>query len=410
MEKEIKNMEDAQQLKDELEKFKAQQRELLKKLQEQQGSIEPQFQPLNEENAQSTVQQVSPSTMILNGDNLLDINEQQIEQEAKKQVNNIKENETFAQPSQQKQSKLQDITTSKAQLALLTLEEEILTDSVEIFLPGLKENVVVKPLKNIEELNLKTQNLSFATFLRQLNILLLNKTHIQNIPLVQYFKSIEEFENKILPVDRILLIFGLVKNSFENLTEFPMTCENCGKEFISSPSVENLYFSFNIDKETILNTDYYALAVTKSYLNGKLEIDFGFNPEIVRMNLLKMKSNNEIKENLREENNVLDAIDNMILFIKKIRVYKPDRRTKEGRKLITEIDYYQDGFQEIFDFIHNMPMKLKDLISIKTNLEDLEKYSPVFKITEACPYCGHIHELDASPEIEFFRKALSLLA
>ena len=409
MEKEIKNMEDAQQLKDELEKFKAQQRELLKKLQEQQGSIEPQFQPLNEENTQTTVQQVSPGTMVLNGDNLLDIDKQQIEQEAKKQVNNVKENKNFTQPNQISQSKLQNITTSKAKLALLTLEEEILTDSVEIFLPGLKENVVVKPLKNIEELNLKTQNLSFVTFLRQLNILLLNKTHIQNIPLTQYFESIEEFENKILPVDRVLLIFGLVKNSFENLTEFPMVCENCEKEFIATPSVENLFFTFDIDKETILNTDYYTLAVTKSYLNGKLEIDFGFNPEVVRINLLKMKSNNEIKENINEEGNVLDAVDNMILFIKKIRVYKPDRRTKEGKKLITEIDYYQDGFQEIFDFIHNMPMKLKDLISIKTDLKDLEKYSPVFKITEACPYCGHVHQLDTSPEIEFFRKALSLL-
>ena len=412
------------QLKSELEKFKEEQRKLLEKLQEQQGTIEPQLQPLQQETP-AAVDQVSPSTFTLEGENLLDIEkniepnenngDKETEEKAKQEIEKIKPTETFTQQKTEIDSNgilntLNPSASSKAQLALLTLEEEILTDSIEIYLPGLKENVVVKPLNNIEELNLKTQNLSFATFLNQLNILLLNKTHIQNIPLKNYFKTIEDFEAKILPIDRVLMIFSLIKNSFENLTEFTIVCENCEKEFIATPSIENLNFKFEIDGNTILKTDFYTFSITKSYLNGKLEIDFGFNPEIVRLQLLKLKSNEEVKQNVEEKNKILDNVDDLILFIKKIRVYKPDKRTKKGKKLITEIDYYQDGFQEIFDFVHNMPMKVKDLILNKTDLSELEKYSPIFKITEACPFCGHIHELDISPEIEFFRKTLSLLS
>jgi hypothetical protein len=424
MEKEIKNIEDAQKLKSELERFKEEQRKLMEQL-KQQGidPLKPTLEPINSNNQESvanpisentkneeTLEQVSPSTFDL-GDIEIpaepDLMQKQVEKEAQEKVKEIKPTPSFSQPEISNSPKL---ATSKADLALLTLEEELLTDSVEIFLPGLKENVVVKPLKSVEELNLKTQNLSFATFLRQLNVTLMTKTHIKNIPLTNYFKTVEDFENRILPVDRVLLIFGLIKNSFEKIADFSMICENCQREFLASPRVENLYFKFDIDKDTVLNTDYYTLAITKKFLNGKLEIDFGFNPEAVRMKLVKYKSNQEIKENLNDSDNILDATDNLTLFIKKIRVYKPDKRTKEGRKLVTEIDYYQDGFDEIFKFIHEMPMKLKDMVLSSVDLSDLEKYSPVFKVQENCPYCGHVHDLDVSPEIEFFRKTLSLLS
>jgi len=298
---------------------------------------------------------------------------------------------------------------SKAQLALQMLDEEILTESVEIYLPALKENVVIKPLKSVEELNIKTQNISFETFLRQINSVLLSKTHIKNVSLINYFKTVEEFESKILPIDRMLMIFGLVKNSFEKLADFPIECEGCGKSFISTPTTENLNFKFEIDKDTLVNTDYYDFKITKSYLDGKLEIDFGFTPEETRLKLLSKKSTKDVQEQVTETNQILDAVDNLIVFIKSIRIYKLDRRKKEGKKLISEINKEADGFEEIFEFIHNTPLKIKDTILGESNLDEMEKYSPIFKVVDACPYCGHLHEMDNSPEIEFFRKTLSLL-
>jgi len=397
MDKEIKNLNDAQEFKSELEKFKQQQRELAQKLN------------------QEGLNQVSPSTFEINDFEIPDDPMQAAQSSQVEQANQINNqinnelNQRVGLTSQFTQPVAPTNQMSKADLALQLLEEEILLESVEIYLPALKENVVIKPLKSIEELNLKTQNLAFDTFLRQINILLLTKTHIKNIPLSNYFKTIEEFEEKILPVDRLLLVFGLIKNSFDKLAEFSMVCENCQREFLASPSVKNLEFKFNITKDELVNTDYYNLKFTQSFLNGKLEIDFGFNPESVRMKLLSMKSNNQIKETVEETDNVLDTIDNLVMFIKAIRVFKEDKRTKEGRRLVAEITYENEGFYEIFKFIHDMPMKIRDIVLNESDLTVLEKYSPLFVVKEACPYCGHIHELDSSPEIEFFRKALSLL-
>jgi len=420
-------MEKLNNLNSELANFKKQQEELIQKMEEQGITPEmdliqePVLIPIDETSeTKENLNQVSPSTFELNNLNIpsaediengVMVNEGNVVEE--KQEEEIQEEPTYAQPlnplKAQKVNNTDNTRLSKAELALATLEEEILTNSVEIYLPGLKENVTIKPLKNIEELNLKTQNLSFGTFLRQINLLLLKKTKINEIPILNYFKTVEEFEEKILPVDRLLLLFGLIKNSFENLTEFQMVCENCEKEFLAKPSVENLFFKYEIDQETSVNTDYYTYSDTKTFLNGKLEIDFGYNPEAVRIKMLKYKSNEEIRENV-EKNNILDNVDNLTLFVKRIRVYKEDKRTKSGKKLITEIDYYKDGFDELFNFIHDMPMKLKDVIAEGADLTNIEKFSPVFKISEVCPYCGHVHEMDISPEIEFFRKALSLFS
>ena len=385
-------MDKAQNLKNELDQFKKEQEELLQKFQEHQET--------------EKTKQFSPATFGISGLEIPDNIEEAAQQEQPAQQAQPTQPPQPAYPSQPINTQ---VTSSKSKLALLTLEEEILTDSIEIYLPALRENVTVKPLKNIEELNLKTQNLTFESFLRQLNIILLQKTHIKSIPLTQYFQDVQDFEAKILPIDRLLMIYALVKNSFEKLADFNMICENCEKEFLASPHIKNLDFKFELSQEEIYETDYYNFKITQTFLNNKLEIDFGFNPEAFRMNLLFMKSKQELKENVNENNNILDALDNLIVFIKSIRVYKDDKRTKDGRKLVVEISSDTDGFNEIFEFIHDMPMKARDTILNESDLTKLEKFSPVFKIAEACPYCGYVNELDNSPEIEFFRKTLSLL-
>ena len=387
--------QDIQQLNSELEEFKKQQQVLMT-----QYGLKPD-QVQQPDPVPNTIEQASPSAFKLDSNEFgLDNIEEKLQQINKTSDNSINN----------PVDTIVGVKANKASLALLTLEEEILSESVEIYLPGLKKNVTIMPLKNIEELNIKTQNLTFSTFLRQLNITLFNKTTIKNIPLKEFISNIEEFENTILPIDRMLLIFGLIKNSFQKLAEYNMVCESCGNEFIASPNVENLDLSYNIPIKKLTEVDLYNLTETKVFLNKKLEIDFGFNPEAIRMKLVDYKNNSNLKENLNENQNILDNLDNLILFIKEIRVYKLDKRTKEGRKLVTTINFNEDGFDEVFDFIHGLPMKIRDILTTESKLDTLEKYSPEFFINETCPHCGHIHKLPIAPEIEFFRKTLSLLA
>ena len=285
--------------------------------------------------------------------------------------------------------------------ALEALEEEIEIDEMSVYLPALKESITVIPIKSEEEFLLENPNLTMYDFIKKLNKLIF--THIKPVNDDTNFpKTVKEFEEKISSVDRTLILFALLKNSFEKLTEFNMQCEKCNKEFIADATVENMNMFFEMDEDEILTFDFNEYKVTQKYINGSLEIDLGYNTEKTRMFLLGKTSEEEASENIYEKNNLFDILDNFIMYIKEIRVYKTDKRTKDGRKMVQQFK----SLEEIYEFIHNLPFKLKEIVINNIDLTPLEKYLPVYKLNVICPYCGHVKALDLSPELEFFRKAL----
>jgi len=380
---------------DELEKFRQEQQKLKKSLESEEIQ---------------EIEQITPGTIKLNGDlnfNSEEVNNEEVNDD---EVNELIEMEGTSQTDylpKIKKEKLSNKIHNKAKLALESISEDILSESIEVYLPGLKTNAVISPIKNIEDLNIKTKNVTFYQFLKDLNSIIYTHTLIKDNPLSMYFETLEDFEQKILPIDRTLLIYILIKNSFTNLTNYNLVCENCEKEFLGDLSTDNLDFEF---KKDVFHARLQNYTLTKEFLNGKLEFDLGFNPEETRLKLLKKSNDEEVKDNLEKEETLISVLDNLILFIKSIKVYKNDKRIKTGKKLIVEINYEKDGFDEVYDFIHNLPLKLKDSIINNMSLEELEEFSPSFFVNEVCPYCGHINKITISPEIEFFRKALSLLA
>jgi len=295
---------------------------------------------------------------------------------------------------------------SKAELALSVLNEIYEIESLEIFLPALKKNVVVTPLKSEEEILLKTTRFSYPTYMNHINKLILKHTIIDDIPASEYFETLDNFLNTIIPIDRSLLIFGLIKNSFEKLTEYPITCQGCGKEFIAEGSVETLDFRF---EEDVVNFDYYNYSITKSFLNNTMDITFGFNPEIIRLELSKYEG--DVDEKDLNVNTMLSALNSIIYFIKEVKVYK---KTAKRRSLVTQFNINPNvkgfgDFKDLYIFFKEMPMKLKEKFISEIDLSEMDKYAPIFETTEVCPYCGYQHTFTISPEIEFFRKALSLI-
>jgi len=303
----------------------------------------------------------------------------------------------------------------KVSEALTVLEEELEIESIEIYLPGIKENVIITPLTAEEDLILKTTNISFYTYMQKLNKLIATHSYIKGKNLLEIYGSIESFLANILPTDKSLLIFALSKNSFTNLSEYPMNCENCGKEFIANSDVKNLDFEF---KDEVINVDFYNYKITQELLNGVIELDLGFNPEYIRDFIMKTESENDIKENIEQNNILLNMINNIAYFIKELRVYKKDGRAKNGKKLVStftnEIEikdkkYIFDKTIELIKFLRGMPLKTKQVFINKVDLTELSNKSPEFFILETCPYCSHVHRNILSPEIEFFRKALSFV-
>ena len=169
-----------------------------------------------------------------------------------------------------------------------------------------------------------------------------------------------------------ILIYALIQNSFDKLVEFPYACKSCGKEFVADGDVNNLDMEINIDLNKI---DYYNVEDKQMFLNDSIEITFGFNPERVKIFLFNKtleEKDKDIDENIKKENDTLSAIDNIIYFIKKVKVYK-------NKKLSSELD----NIEEIYKFIHNIPIKLKDKFISQLNLENIEKLIPLFKCKSA---------------------------
>jgi hypothetical protein len=287
-------------------------------------------------------------------------------------------------------------TFDTVDLALDALSEDIF-EKTTVYLPALKKSVIVTPLNSIDELTLDTNRLNVADFVHLLNGLILK--HIEHDG-SEPFKSLKKFEKHILPVDKNLLLQALLTISFEKLTEFPMVCENCQKEFIADVLVENTSVKFDMNAKQLQKIDFYNLVFTQKLLNSKLELDIGFNPEWVKIHLLKLQSVEETKENLQKKS-LFSVFTNLIQYIKEARVYN-----KEGQLVVKFAPTNKVNLQKLIKFFEKMPVKVKEILLEHVDLSVLDPYLPEFNLKVVCPYCHHSHTLPYQPETEFFRKAL----
>ena len=283
-------------------------------------------------------------------------------------------------------------------IALQTLNEDIV-EKTTVYLPALKTEILLTPLTSIDELTMDTNRLTLKDFLHLLNGIILK--HIEYPQeLHGVFKSLKNFEKNILPIDKNIILHMLLNISFDKLTEFPMTCEKCGEEFIADALVKNTSVKFDLTPAKLKKVDFYNLIITQKLFNGKLELDLGFNPEWVKIFLLEKQGDENTKENLKK-NVFFSLFTNLIQYVKEVRV-----KDKEG-KLVAKFDSKtKTNINKLFNFFMKMPMKSKEILIDHVDLSVLDPYLPEFNLQIPCPKCHHIHTLPYQPETEFFRKAL----
>ena len=289
--------------------------------------------------------------------------------------------------------------------ALNALSTSLDVEEMTMELPGIKTNIIIKPLKYEEEIKLATNRLSTFDFAKQLNSLILKYTQV-NDPIIrkEYFKNQNTFEKKILATDRSLILFGFLVTSFETLANTQMECSKCGKTYTADLDTKNLNLKF---EEDITEIDFYNFSYNQSLLNGLIEIEFGINPEWIRLELLKFYDENMIEKNVEEKDSLFSILDQFLLYIKKIKVFKKDKKGKlELIKTFTTKN--KNSLLLTRQFLHELPFKVKERISKEIDLEPINKVVPIFEALFVCPYCGNIDKVPFNPEIEFFRKALSL--
>jgi len=283
-------------------------------------------------------------------------------------------------------------------IALQVLSEDNI-ERTTVFLPALKTEIILNPLTSIDELSMDTNRLSLKDFVHLLNgIVLKHIEYPQEFKGV--FKSLKNFEKNILPLDKNLILHTLLNISFDKLTEFPMTCENCGEEFIADALVKNTEAKFDLTASKLKKIDFYNLKVTQVLFNKKLEIDLGFNPEWVKLFLMEKQGDTTTRENLKK-NVFFSIFTNLIQYIKEVRV-----KDAQGNIVVKFNSDTKTNINKLFQFFSKMPMKSKEILIDQIDLSILDPYLPEFNLKVICPKCHHVHILPYQPETEFFRKAL----
>jgi len=301
-------------------------------------------------------------------------------------------------------------TMSKSKMALDFILEETETEPIEIYLPAMKKNVIVTPILSDEDLLINTLRVSFDSFMKRLNEVLLKHIIIDDKPGIEFFGSYDNFVESILPNDRTLIIFALLKVSFDDFSEEQVACQKCGKEFIFESKSKNMEFRYHEPLKK--NFDFYNYSFSQKFINGLLEIEFGFNPEAMRLILSEKEREENIKKNVSQEDSILSQLNSFIYFIKSVKIYKKGSKKpyQEFRILhpLSE-DENNKELNELIEFIYGLPIKIKEQLFKEIDFEKLEKFAPLYFFHMACPFCGHENELIFSPETEFFRKALSFI-
>jgi len=305
---------------------------------------------------------------------------------------------------------------SKISNALSILSEAVEIEPIEIYLPGFKKKAEIKPLTSGDELFLNTARLSFDSFMTKVNSLIFKKITIDGKPATEYFSNLDTFLQYLLPIDRSLIIFGIIKVSFDSLSSNEFICEKCGKSFIEELEVINLEMKFDDEVLKIIEeTDLYNLNKEVNVIKDALRITLGFNSEDIRLKIMALEDDNTLKRNVMD-NTILSNINNFLYFLKKIEVIKNNKVVEKFEIPDFLVDDDEETterknkeFYELVDFSYNLPLKIQDVLMTKItdNINEFENYIPKFLFNLVCPYCGEINTQIISPEIEFFRKTLS---
>jgi hypothetical protein len=288
-------------------------------------------------------------------------------------------------------------TTPSFMNALGALDALCQWREVEVDLPLLKTKVLMKPIKGIEELRLKSIKANGETFIRAFNEILFSHADFQG---KVKFKDIDDFMAHLSAADKSMMTFGLLFATYPELGEREFVCPHCETKQIHNIRPDELLHEDSIvsawDKKGLFTDFMEELEIVPGFI-----IKIGFQTELDSLKLLSIMDNKEIKQNVEEYNDIFDTLKIFIMFIKEISVQSGN-----------EIFILKDTKEEIYPFIMglNNIQLLKKLISRITEYDGFTKYQPKFYAKKFCTNvsCGKEFKWMVNPEIEFFRETSDL--
>ena len=285
---------------------------------------------------------------------------------------------------------------SKSSEALSVLSLLSKSRETEVFLPVLNAKALIKPFNKAEDLYLQTLKVSGGMFHRYVDELLYEHAKFLDVG----FSSFDDFIDNISPIDKGVMMIGLLRATFNELPERVITCPKCKKPdtytFAPEAMIHNDTFTKVWDKD--VEARHYT--VTNELIPG-FKITYGMPYEKLRLEVLEDVSSSEMRDNLQKHDDVLSLVDFMALYIRQLDI------TSDDGTVITLTDHKED----ILPTIKNMPLDIQVKLIDDSTIDVFTEYNPYFYINVRCgqPDCQHEYKWeDIKPENDFFRKALSL--
>lgn len=289
-----------------------------------------------------------------------------------------------------------ELEKNSVQEALSALANLAGTREVEIELPILKTKVYVQPVNGSEELRLRTMKASGATFIKSFNKVIFEHCRFEGVK----FNDLEDFQDHLTPPDKALLVYALLDATFSKLPEKMIKCPTCGTSDTHSPEPENLLHADTISKTWDHEKEYTDYELISEIVPG-FKVIYSMPSETERIKILEEKKNSEMRNDLEEYGDVLNAMELFAVYVKRLEIMEGDK-----------VHILDDKVQQIIPTMNQMPLELQAKLLEDVTLEEFVDYSPKFYLDIHCSNLGcekpdfKWDKID--PEQDFFLKALSV--
>ena len=271
----------------------------------------------------------------------------------------------------------------------------------ETILPIVRKTVYITPLVVGDDLSLRTALISPVGYDRELIKLLVNHLEIKDQPSPI---NINELSSNISNIDKLSMIWALLKSTYENFAENEeVTCE-CGHKMTINIDVsellhEDTYTIWDkVDKEDNIipfNQYVYPIQIVKD------DIIYTFQTKLPSMmdnnNLLNLVPIDQIQYNLENIKSLFDQTLNLGLLTKSIKI---ESKTKSFEPVTT------DNLNEILLSLKQFIPKSIGSEFLKKYEEHFDKYVPKFYKTFKCLKCEKENKHFVDLENSLFRKSL----
>ncbi|MFA7202790.1 MAG: hypothetical protein WC188_03665 [Candidatus Caldatribacteriota bacterium] len=274
----------------------------------------------------------------------------------------------------------------------------------EVPLPISQKMGLITPLRVGDDLSLKSSLVSPVNYDREITKLLYNHTEVilseGQEPIKENF---EKFCATISNIDKVCLIWGLYKTTYETLgnRQFECSKENCKQKFKQEILLENL---INEDTFTFWNEEVpfyeFIYPIEIEYENKFIYCFESKIPSIRDNNVLMSNlSIDTLQNNLNKTGGIFTKQEQMALLCKSISI-------REKGSLITADTPKTENLQEmLMTFSNYIPHVVSEEFFIKYR-DKFDKYYPKFYTNIKCPNCGDIIKFQIDLEVEFFRRSV----